>query len=103
MRATRRSLSHRREGFFTAILDNPAPGPRLAPVQVSAVTVNADIITTSPEPEPAGPETEFMREFGISEGGVDTAVGRAPRGDAVTVDGVPVPDPTAPARGGGAR
>src|SRR5678816_256010 len=39
----------------------------------------------------------------ISEGGVDTAVGRAPRGDAVTVDGVPVPDPTAPARGGGGR
>lgn len=39
----------------------------------------------------------------ISEGGVDTAVGRAPRGDAVTVDGVAVPDPTAPAaRGGGA-
>ena len=38
----------------------------------------------------------------ISEGGVDTAVGRAPRGDAVSVDGVPVPDPTAPARGGGA-
>ena len=38
----------------------------------------------------------------ISEGGVDIAVGRAPRGDAVTVDGVPVPDPTAPARGGGA-
>jgi len=37
----------------------------------------------------------------ISEGGVDTAVGRAPRGDAVTVDGVPVPDPTAPPRGGG--
>ena len=38
----------------------------------------------------------------ISTGGVDIAVGRAPRGDAVTVDGVPVPDPTAPARGGGA-
>jgi hypothetical protein len=37
----------------------------------------------------------------ISTGGVDGAVGRAPRGDAVTVDGVAVPDPTAPARGGG--
>ena len=39
----------------------------------------------------------------ISTGGVDIAVGRAPRGDAVTVDGVPVPDPTAPARGGAGR
>jgi len=35
----------------------------------------------------------------ISTGGVDGAVGRAPRGDAVTVDGVAVPDPTAGARG----
>jgi len=39
----------------------------------------------------------------ISTGGVDSNVGRAPRGDAVTVDGVPVPDPTAGqgGRGGG--
>jgi hypothetical protein len=36
----------------------------------------------------------------ISVGGVDINVGRAPRGDAVTVDGVPVPDPAAGARGG---
>ena len=35
----------------------------------------------------------------ISVGGVDSNVGRAPRGDAVTIDGVPQPDPT-PARGG---
>ena len=34
----------------------------------------------------------------ISTGGVDGAVGRAPRGDAITVDGVPQPDP-AGARG----
>ena len=38
----------------------------------------------------------------ISTGGVDINVGRAPRGDAVTVDGVPVPDPTAGAPRGGA-
>ena len=38
----------------------------------------------------------------ISVGGVDSNVGRAPRGDAVTIDGVPQPDPSA--RGGaGAR
>ncbi len=36
----------------------------------------------------------------ISVGGVDSNVGRAPRGDAVTVDGVPVPDPTAGAARG---
>jgi hypothetical protein len=35
----------------------------------------------------------------ISVGGVDGAVGRAPRGDAVTVDGVAQPDPTAGATG----
>ena len=35
----------------------------------------------------------------ISEGGVDAAVGRAPRGDAITVDGVAQPIP-AGARGG---
>ena len=34
----------------------------------------------------------------ISVGGVDGNVGRAPRGDAVTIDGVPQPDPGA--RGG---
>ena len=39
----------------------------------------------------------------ISVGGVDSNVGRAPRGDAVTVDGVPVPDPTARGGAGGAR
>ena len=37
----------------------------------------------------------------ISEGGVDSNVGRAPRGDAITVDGVAVPGTTAPALGGG--
>jgi len=38
----------------------------------------------------------------ISVGGVGGAVGRAPQGNNVTVDGVAVPDPTAaPARGGG--
>jgi len=44
----------------------------------------------------------------ISEGGVDSNVGRAPRGDAITVDGVPVQGTTQPnvfgggQRGGGA-
>ena len=37
----------------------------------------------------------------ISVGGVSGAVGRAPRGDSVTIDGVPQPE--ADARGGGAR
>jgi hypothetical protein len=37
----------------------------------------------------------------ISEGGVDTNVGRAPRGDAITVDGVPVPGTALPQIGGG--
>jgi hypothetical protein len=37
----------------------------------------------------------------ISEGGVDKNVGTAPRGDAITVDGVAVPGTTAPALGGG--
>ena len=37
----------------------------------------------------------------ISEGGVDTNVGRAPRGDAITVDGVPVPGTAQPQIGGG--
>lgn len=36
----------------------------------------------------------------ISEGGVTSNVGRAPRGDAITVDGVAVPGTTAPAIGG---
>ena len=36
----------------------------------------------------------------ISEGGVDTNVGRAPRGDAITVDGVPVPGTGAGPAGG---
>jgi uncharacterized protein DUF6152 len=37
----------------------------------------------------------------ISTGGVDGNVGRAPRGDAITVDGVPVPQPAdAGGRGG---
>jgi hypothetical protein len=40
----------------------------------------------------------------ISEGGVDTNVGRAPRGDAITVDGVPVQGTEQPqVFGGGAR
>ena len=38
----------------------------------------------------------------ISEGGVDIAVGRAPRGDAISVDGVAVPNTNPAARGGGA-
>jgi Family of unknown function (DUF6152) len=39
----------------------------------------------------------------ISEGGVDSNVGRAPRGDAITVDGVPVQGTTQPnVFGGGA-
>jgi hypothetical protein len=37
----------------------------------------------------------------ISEGGVNTNVGRAPRGDAITVDGVPVPGTAQPQIGGG--
>jgi Family of unknown function (DUF6152) len=37
----------------------------------------------------------------ISTGGVDGNVGRAPRGDAITVDGVPQPQPEG--RGGGGR
>jgi hypothetical protein len=40
----------------------------------------------------------------ISEGGVDSNVGRAPRGDAITVDGVPVQGTTQPnVFGGGGR
>src|SRR5262245_51865447 len=37
----------------------------------------------------------------ISEGGVNTNVGRAPRGDAITVDGVAVPGTAQPQIGGG--
>ena len=37
----------------------------------------------------------------ISVGGVSGAVGRAPRGDAVTIDGVPQPDPSARGQRGG--
>ena len=37
----------------------------------------------------------------ISEGGVDSNVGRAPRGDAITVDGVAVPGTAQPQIGGG--
>jgi hypothetical protein len=37
----------------------------------------------------------------ISEGGVDSNVGRAPRGEAITVDGVPVPGTALPQIGGG--
>jgi len=37
----------------------------------------------------------------ISVGGVDGNVGRAPRGDAITVDGVPQPQPADAPRGGG--
>lgn len=36
----------------------------------------------------------------ISTGGVDGGVGRAPRGGAITIDGVAQPEPAAPARGG---
>ena len=36
----------------------------------------------------------------ISQGGVDSNVGRAPRGGAITVDGVAQPDPPAAPRGG---
>jgi hypothetical protein len=39
----------------------------------------------------------------ISEGGVTTNVGRAPRGDAITVDGVPVPNTAQPDVFGGGR
>src|SRR5262249_23495219 len=39
----------------------------------------------------------------ISVGGVAGAVGRAPRGDAVTIDGVPQPDSGGGGGGGGAR
>jgi len=35
----------------------------------------------------------------ISTGGVDGNVGRAPRGGAITIDGVAQPEPAAPARG----
>jgi Family of unknown function (DUF6152) len=36
----------------------------------------------------------------ISTGGVDGNVGRAPRGDAITIDGVPQPTPAGGGRGG---
>jgi hypothetical protein len=71
---------------------------------------NKEIVTVKAYPARDGSKRAFAETITradgrtvitISTGGVDIAVGRAPRGDAVTVDGVPVPDPTAPARGGG--
>jgi hypothetical protein len=56
-----------------------------------------EVVTVKAYPARADKRTVIR----ISEGGVDTNVGRAPRGEAITVDGVPVPGTALPQIGGG--
>ena len=60
---------------------------------------NKEVVTVKAYPARDGAKRAFAETLTradkrtvirISEGGVDTNVGRAPRGDAITVDGVPV-------------
>jgi hypothetical protein len=74
---------------------------------------NKEIVTVKAYPARDGAKRAFAETITradkrtvirISEGGVDTNVGRAPRGDAITVDGVPVQGTTQPnVFGGGGR
>src|SRR5262245_54191092 len=74
---------------------------------------NKEVVTVKAYPARDGAKRAFAETvtradkrtvIRISEGGVTTNVGRAPRGDAITVDGVPVPGTTQPqVFGGGAR
>jgi hypothetical protein len=70
---------------------------------------NKEVVTVKAYPARDGAKRAFAETvtradkrtvIRISEGGVETNVGRAPRGDAVTVDGVAVPGFAAPQGGG---
>jgi hypothetical protein len=71
---------------------------------------NKEVVTVKAFPARDGAKRAFAESITradkrtvirISEGGVDSNVGRAPRGDAITVDGVAVPGTAQPAIGGG--
>jgi hypothetical protein len=71
---------------------------------------NKEVVTVKAYPARDGAKRAFAETvtradkrtvIRISEGGVSTNVGRAPRGDAITVDGVPVPGTAQPQIGGG--
>ena len=71
---------------------------------------NKEVVTVKAYPARDGAKRAFAETITradkrtvirISEGGVSTNVGRAPRGDAITVDGVPVPGTAQPQIGGG--
>jgi hypothetical protein len=74
---------------------------------------NKEVVTVKAYPARDGAKRAFAETvtradkrtvIRISEGGVDTNVGRAPRGNAITVDGVPVEGTTQPnVFGGGGR
>jgi hypothetical protein len=70
---------------------------------------NKEVVTVKAYPARDGAKRAFAESvtradkrtvIRISEGGVNTNVGRAPRGDAITVDGVPVPGTAQPQIGG---
>src|SRR5688572_7618073 len=74
---------------------------------------NKEVVTVKAYPARDGAKRAFAETvtradkrtvIRISEGGVESNVGRAPRGDAITVDGVAVPGTTQPnVFGGGGR
>jgi hypothetical protein len=73
---------------------------------------NKEVVTVKAYPARDGAKRAFAETLTradkrtvirISEGGVDTNVGRAPRGDAITVDGVAVPGTAQPNVFGGGR
>jgi hypothetical protein len=73
---------------------------------------NKEVVTVKAYPARDGSKRAFAETvtradkrmvITISQGGVDGNVGRAPRGGAITIDGVAQPDPPAGTRGGGGR